>query len=218
MSVRPACPLRAHVGRPVCPLARVPPARGDSPVAPAAARLRARPATTTSPDASPDLAMIEEKYMYRAQRPLSLRGSPVIAAGAGGQKARPGRQDHRIRALPRPRRAGSRDGHLPGRGAGTVPAYLAGALAGVHPARRGARGRPAICPRRQPARGQPGCSASARHGGPAIPVPRSPAYRQAARRGSGIGPGALTTARIPRVYLRCTSHGPGRETAGQRRI
>jgi hypothetical protein len=102
MSFRPpACPLRAHLGRHACPLARVAPARGGSPAAPAAARPRARPAATTSPDASQDLAMIEEKDMYRAQRPPGLRGSPVIAAGAGGQEARPGGQDHRIRALTR---------------------------------------------------------------------------------------------------------------------
>ena len=51
----------------------------------------------------------------------------------------------------------------------------------------GARERPAICPRRQPAGERPGCCASARHRGqplprPAIPVPGSPAFRQSARR------------------------------------
>ena len=48
-----------------------------------------------------DKAVIEEKDMYRAQRPPSLGGSPVIAAGAEGHKARPGGQDHGIPALTR---------------------------------------------------------------------------------------------------------------------
>jgi hypothetical protein len=282
MSFRPpACPLRAHLGRHVCPLARVPPARSDSPAAPAATRPRARPATTTSPDASQDLAMIEEKDMFRAQRPPGLRGSPVIAAGAGGQEARPGGQDHRIRALTRSgavarparrilvasrgRRCGTRTPVSRCRPAGpagdqrlaashrTRAARVAGtARAGLpvtgpaaqeagtgtclaaaqalcrrtwpvpSPAaiRRGGvpgEDRPSA-PRRGPAGRQPGLQRMARHDGPAIPVPRSPAYRQAARRGSGTGAGAPTTARIPRVYLPSTSHGPDRETAGQRRI
>jgi len=200
----PACPLRAHVGRPVCPLARVPRLvairRGHRPL-PGCGHARRPP---PSPDASPDLAMIEEKDMYRAQRPLSLRGSPVIAAGAGGQKARPGGQDHRIRALPRPRRAGSRDGHLPGRCAGNcrrtwpVPSPAAirrGGMAG--------EARPSASPR-QPARGQPGCSASARHGGPAIAFP---AARHIARL-PGAVPG-LARARLPQpVYLACTCDAP----------
>jgi hypothetical protein len=73
----------------------------------------------------------------------------------------------------------------------------------------GVRGR---CPRRRPS-GEAGCpgktgNASIRHGGPAIPVPRSPANRQAARRGSGTGAGAPTTARntsrVPAVDLSLT--------------
>ena len=72
------------------------PAVADSAAAHRPLRPQARPAATTSPDASQDLAMIEEKNRVTGLATPSRCGSPVIAAGARGEKSPPG--DRRLTA------------------------------------------------------------------------------------------------------------------------
>lgn len=138
--------------------------------------------------------------------------SPAIEPGLPGTGAAGRRTCHR------PARAGSRDswppGHLPGRCAG-VP----GQCRRRRP-RGGVRcpGKAGHLPAVAASREQPGCAASAGHGGQ---LSRLLCTRHIARlRGAAnrVGAGAPTTARVPRVYLPLTCQRPGRETAGQRRI
>lgn len=101
------------------------------------------------------------------------------------------------------RSASRRQRSNPGR-----PGREGGALAGGHPARRGARGRQAICPRRQPAGGQPGLQrfrSSRRSSHPGTPQPGiSPGCQAWFRDWRGRGYHSPYTSRVPAMYLSWT--------------
>ena len=129
-------------------------------------------------------------------RPISV-SPPAIEPGPPGSRGGAGWP-----VGPAAREAGA----PPDRCAGTVPGYLAGALAGGHPATR-VPGKTGHLSPRQPAWGQPGLQPSAHHGGPAIPVSH-PAYRQGCqawfRDWRGRGHDSPYTSRVLAMDLSCT--------------
>jgi hypothetical protein len=164
-----------------CPLARVPPARGDSPAAPARQILvpsRVRRCGTRTP--------------VSADGRAGPAGDQRLVSPPAIEPVPPGSQAGRARlACHRPYRARSRDGHLPGRCAGSVPAYLAGALAGGHPGEAGCPEKiRSSAPGGNRPRGQPGLQRLRSSRRSSHPGPRQPGISpgcQARFTGTGAG-------------------------------